>query len=390
MTHNPFTRSGALQALAQELDPAPPRIDLARRRYNDLGDWLKQHAGEAAYDVVAYTQGSAALGTTNQNPFTTEFDVDLVVSVRLRKDQITQDALNQVVNGWLGSYTAARQSAGGDLAPSRLHRGKRAWTLEYSDHFHMDVLPVVPDLGRELRADGGDPSWLTDKELTRWQPTNPKGFAGWFLELSRLERQVLAKEAKMDIEELPVFGGPKTQLQQAVRLFKRHRDHAFEVDPDNVAPPSVVISALASYAYEEHQPTGDLGSVLDVLAKGMPEFVAGQLEDLLIPNPTCPDENYADRYGGNTKKRAALGEWLDRLQQDTSLLYLTSEADDLTKAVDTAFGSGLGERVAKRLGEDAQSIRTKGALGSSAAGTLSTGGTSRRHKDHTFYGDKAE
>lgn len=290
MTNNPFTRSGALQALTEELDPAPHRIELARRRYNDLGKWLKLHAGESLYDVAAYTQGSAALGTTNQNPFTREFDVDLVIRVARPKDQITQEALNQIVNGWLGSYTASRQSAGGDLSPSELRRGKRAWTLEYSDDFHMDVLPVVPDLNHELTATGGDPSWLTDKELTRWQPTNPKGFAGWFLNLSRLERQVLAKEARVDIEELPVFGGPKTQLQQAVRLFKRHRDHAYQVDPEHVAPPSVVISALASYAYERHQPTGDLGSVLEVLAKSMPEFVGRQVDDLQIPNPTCTDE----------------------------------------------------------------------------------------------------
>lgn len=69
---------------------------------------------------------------------------------------------------------------------------------------------------------------------------------------------------------------------------------------------------------------------------------------------------------------------------------MTSAAAELTKAVDTAFGSGLGERVAKRLGEGAQDVRTKGSLSSSAAGTLSTGVASRQHKDHTFYGDETE
>jgi len=389
MTYDPFTRSGALHALAQELDPAPHRIELARRRYQDLGSWLEDHAAQSIVDVVGYPQGSAALGTTNQNPFTTEFDIDIVVSVGQPKDQITQEALNLMVNGWLGSYTASRKSLGGDLAPVHLQRGKRAWTLEYSDEFHMDVLPVVPDLHHELNATGGDPFWLTDKELTRWQPTNPKGFAGWFLNLTRPEREIFAKEARVDIEELPVFGGPKTQLQQAVRLFKRHRDYAFEDDPNKVAPPSVVITALASYAYDRYQPGGDLGAVLDALAKAMPEFVGGVFDELLVPNPTCPDENYADRYKENPAKKAALGEWLERLQQDSSGLFVATGASQLTKAVDSAFGPGLGERVAKRLGEGAQSLRSSGALGSSAAGTL-TADSRRGHKDHTFYGAKEE
>jgi hypothetical protein len=82
-------------------------------------------------------------------------------------------AAQPLVNGWLGSYVSVRQASGHRLAPTKLDKGKRAWTLHDADGFHMDILPVVPDLARELDASMGDPSWLTEKELTRWQPTNP-------------------------------------------------------------------------------------------------------------------------------------------------------------------------------------------------------------------------
>jgi hypothetical protein len=385
MTYDPFTRGGVLRALADELDPEPGRVELAKRRFGDLGAWLKLHAA-GLHDILVYPQGSGALGTTNQNPFTLEFDIDLVVRVEQRKGDVTQEGLNLFVNGLLGSYTAARIRDGGPLAPRRLHRGKRAWTLEYGDGFHMDLLPVVPDLLAELEATGGDPSWLTDKELRTWQATNPKGFSEWFLNLTRRQRQVFAREASVEVEDLPVFGGPQTDLQIAVRLLKRHRDFAFEEDPSGVAPPSVVVTVLASRAFEMYRPQGDSGDVLETLSKTMPEFIGGVSEQLVIPNPTCPEENYADRYKGRSDKAAALHEWLRRVQQDAVEVSLVSGPRSLVESVDRAFGGGLGARVAKRLGRDAQRARSAGSLRSGATGALGVSGMERRHKDHTFYG----
>ncbi len=179
--NNPFGRAAFLQGLAEELDPPYNKKLLAGERYQDLGAWLQEHAATTAgRDVEVYPQGSGNLGTTNRDPYTGEFDLDLVIRVAYLKSELTQRQLNQMVNGWLGSYVWVRQQAGHRLAPTRLEKGKRAWTLYYADGFHMDVLPVVPDLARELDVSMGDPSWLTDKALVRWQATNPRGFAAWF------------------------------------------------------------------------------------------------------------------------------------------------------------------------------------------------------------------
>ncbi|HEV8651800.1 MAG TPA: nucleotidyltransferase, partial [Actinomycetes bacterium] len=149
--NNLFDRSAFLWGLAEELDPPPYPWRLARERYQDLGAWLRQHAAvTAGRDVQVYPQGSANLGTTNRDPFTGQFDIDLVIRVAYGKLELTQKQLNQLVNGWLGSYVWARQQAGHRLAPTKLEKGKRAWTLHYADGFHLDVLPVVPDLAGEL------------------------------------------------------------------------------------------------------------------------------------------------------------------------------------------------------------------------------------------------
>jgi hypothetical protein len=150
---NPFGREAFLRGLAEELDPPHDRMQLARERYEDLGRWLWRHAAHpAGRDVQVYPQGSGNLGTTNRNPYTGEFDIDLVIRVHSGKWQITQKQLNQLVNGWLGSYVSVRRASGHRLAPTKLDKGKRAWTLHYADGFHMDILPVVPDLAGELDA----------------------------------------------------------------------------------------------------------------------------------------------------------------------------------------------------------------------------------------------
>jgi hypothetical protein len=387
--NNPFGRSAFLHGLAEELDPTAVQKQLARERYQDLGRWLREHAARTAgRDVQVYPQGSGNLGTTNRDPFTGAFDVDLVIRVEYGKWELTQKQLNQMVNGWLGSYVRVRQDTGHPLAPTKLEKGKRAWTLHYADGFHMDVLPVVPDLADELDAFMGDPSWLTDKTLVRWQPTNPRGFAEWFREISTTERQQrrveAAKRAKVQVDELP-DDQVKTSLQLTVQLLKRHRDHAFRDDPDRLAPPSAVITALSSQGYRTRTPSGgDLADVLDAVVADMPNHLHRNAGKLWIPNPTCPEENYADRYDGNPAKEKALRDWLERVQDDFRKVTVAREAARASEAIDEAFGPGLGSRIAKRIGNDTQRLRVLGALGSTGAGRLTA--EVSPHRPHRFYG----
>jgi hypothetical protein len=388
--NNPFDRSAFLWGMAEELDPPRHPWRLTRERYQDLGVWLRDHAAKTAgRDVQVYPQGSANLGTTNRDPFTGEFDIDLVIRVQYGKWELTQKQLNEMVNGWLGSYVWARQQAGHRLAPTKLEKGKRAWTLHYPDGFHLDVLPVVPDLAGELKASMGDPSWLTDKALVRWQPTNPRGFADWFRGISAAEhyqRKVeAARRAKVDVDELP-DDQVKTTLQVTVQLLKRHRDYLFRDDPDRLAPPSAVLTALASQAYQAQMPSGgNLADVVQAVVTDMPNHLHRNADRLWIPNPTCSAENYADRYHARPDKEHALRDWLRRAQDDFSKVTTVHDATRVSEAIDEAFGPGLGARIATRIGRATQRLRALGTLGSTETGRL-TVNTSGSHRPHQFYG----
>jgi hypothetical protein len=389
--NNPFDRSAFLWGLAEELDPTAAQKQLSRQRYEDLGRWLHEHAAKTANrDVQVYPQGSGNLGTTNRDPFTGEFDIDLVICVDYGKWELTQKQLNQLINGWLGSYVWARQQSDHRLAPTKLEKGKRAWTLHYDDGFHMDVLPVVPDLADELDASMGDASWLVDKALIRWQPTNPRGFAEWFRKISAAEhyqRKVeLARRAEVQVDELP-DDQVKTSLQLTVQLLKRHRDYMFHDDPDRLAPPSAVITALASQAYRTQTPSGgNFSDVVEAVAAEMPNHLQWtNARKLWIPNPTCPEENYADRYDGRSGKEEALRDWLRRAQGDFSKVTGVHDAARVSKAIDEAFGPGLGGRIAKQIGRETQRLRALGALGSTEAGRLAAN-VSGSHRPHRFYG----
>jgi hypothetical protein len=388
--NNPFDRSAYLWGLAEELDPPRHPWRLARERYEDLGAWLRQHAATTAgRDVEVYPQGSANLGTTNRDPFTGQFDIDLVIRVDYGKSELTQKQLNQLVNGWLGSYVWIRQQAGHRLAPTKLEKGKRAWTLHYGDGFHMDVLPVVPDLAGELDAFMGDPSWLTDKALFRWQPTNPRGFADWFREISVAEhyqrKLEAARRANVEVDELP-DDQVKTTLQGTVQLLKRHRDYMFRDDPDRLAPPSAVITALASKAYRTQTPSGgDLADVVQAVLTDMPNHLHRNAGRLWIPNPTCFAENYADRYQGRPDKEQALVDWLRQARDNFSKVTTVRDAARVSEAIDEAFGPGLGPRIATSIGRATQQLRALGALGSAETGRLAVN-SSGSHRPHRFYG----
>lgn len=386
-SYSPFTADAPLRALAHELDPSPERLQLGRERYGDLGDWLTKHAANSvSRDVEVYPQGSFNLGTTNQDPFTTEFDIDLVLRIAYLKEQISQTDLNGIVGGWLGRYVSVRQRERHPLAPIALSKGKRAWTLPYDDHFHMDALPVVPATLDAPDTADGDRSWLTDKELTRWQPTDPRGFASWFRELTAAERLVLAKRAEVQVDDLPDTG-PRSLLQIAIKILKRHRDFHFAGDPEKLAPPSALISALAARAYEGRRgPVGDdLAAVLDGIAGDMARFLDRRDGNLWVANPRCDEENYADRYAGDLRKERALRAWLGQVVDDLGTIS-SARGADVTKAIDAGFGDGLGQRVATQLGKRTTALREAGTLASTTSGLLAASGPMPAHRRHEFFG----
>jgi hypothetical protein len=130
----------------------------------------------------------------------------------------------------------------------------RCWRLHYADEvsFHLDSLPCVGEeqtviqalvahrvpieLARRAVA-------ITDKRhpeytviTNKWLSSNPRGFARWFEEHTRVYaeprlRELVEMKKFSSVEEVPPYQW-RTPIQRSIQLLKRHRDVMFSEEPE--------------------------------------------------------------------------------------------------------------------------------------------------------------
>ena len=345
--------SQLLESIAKALDISDSHYEQAVRRYESIGKWLERDESKVAgYSPEIYPQGSFALGTVTKPIFETdEYDLDLVNELNLKKNEITQEVLKNLVGYEVKSYAWANNMN----SPAK--EGRRCWTLSYADgaQFHMDILPAIPDIEsfKELLESQGYPlsTWadsaiaITDKTLPNyscidpdWPRSNPKGYAAWFRSRMEIEfnarRKLLAESMQARVEDVPEYQ-VKTPLQRAIQILKRHRDVMFAKDPDD-KPISIIPTTLAGHAYNNES---DLLDALQNLVKGMPRYIQSINGVTWIPNPVNPLENFADKWQEQPQREQNFYRWLRQVQQD------------LDKALELADIPGVAESLKPCLGE---------------------------------------
>jgi hypothetical protein len=248
--------------------------------------------------------------------------------------------------------------------PADEHR--RCWRLEYAEgaQFHMDVTPGVPNAAGAraiLEQWRHDLAWattaivITDKESPSymilsddWPRSNPRGYRMWFH--SRMaavfeeRKKTLEKGLRAGTEPIPDYR-VRTPLQSSIMILKRHRDVMFVQRADE-RPISIIITTLAAHAYNGERRIAD--ALFSILSR-MDQYILRQPDGTyLIPNPTDPSENFADKWAKHPERAAAFFEWLARARQEFSRAVALSNrqliADNLAKGV----GAGLTDRARKR------------------------------------------
>lgn len=354
----------------------PDRLyERAVERYQHVGAWLDHYWSASPDDGLVYPQGSFRLGTVVQpiNP-KDHYDIDLVCRRDVLRHVTTQADLKDDVGVGLRAYVAI----GPDGQPT-CKEGKRCWTLEYQrEPFHMDVLPAIPN--GEI---AGNAIWLTDKDLRRWQPSNPVDYATWFHgrmrdEFERL-RESIAK--RMEVEAVPDWR-VKTPLQRSVQALKRHRDMYFAKHPAN-RPASIIISTLAARAYSAG---GTLFEILVDVTETMPSLVEVRDGVYWVPNPVHPDENFADRWKSHPGRDRHFFDWIEQARVDFGGYGADRGVDSVLEKLAESFGEGPVIRAGEIIGKGLSRARDTGVLGVGATGLLGT--TARRAvPQHTFHGD---
>jgi hypothetical protein len=228
----------------------------------------------------------------------------------------------------------------------------------------MDVTPGVPNAAAAraiLEGLGHDPAWaataiaITDKESPTyamisddWLRSNPRGYRKWFH--SRMaavfeeRKKTLQKGVRAGTEPIPDYK-VRTPLQSSIMILKRHRDIMFVKRPDE-RPISIILTTLAAHAYNGERKIAD---ALFAILSRMDRYILRRSDGTcLIPNPTDPSENFADKWAKHPEHAAAFFEWLARARDDFSRAAALANrqliADNLAKGV----GSELADRAKKR------------------------------------------
>lgn len=380
IVHGPEAQLSQLLALLAENLDIP--LELDRRltaAYEDLGAFLKQDAEELfRASAEVYPQGSRRLGTlVRPVEEDADYDVDLVYRRDVARTSVTQQQLKESAGEQLKRYVQRKRKLDPANAPS-LREGGRCWTLEY-DGFHLDILPAIRD-DEDLVPDG---ILITDRDLHRWQHSNPRGYARWFRNRTDfdVERVKLAKSLGVTVEAVPK-NRVRTPLHRVVQLLKRHRDLVFAAD-DDVRPASILITTLAAHAYER-QP--DVESAMRGVLERIEHGIRREGGKWWVANPADPRENFADRW--NEDRAKAFSAWLVRVKDELGDLRRARGLDEVTTVLAKSFGKTASTNAMTKLGQQALEQRERGTLFVTSTSTLSDRGTVAV-PPHRFYGSRS-
>lgn len=352
-----------LEALADELEIPEHRYETAETSYTSLGGWLnRENSSIRAFGPEVYSQGSFALGTVIAPISDAEqYDIDAICEFKkLAKTAITQKELKRRLGVEVELYRKAQNMN----KPTEEHR--RCWRLEYADEaqFHMDITPGVPNTAAALailKRYAADPAWattaiaITDMESPNyaiisdeWLRSNPRGYRKWFhgrmAAVFEKRRTALQKGVRAGTEPIPDYK-VRTPLQSSIMILKRHRDIMFAKRADE-RPISIILTTLAAHSYNGEERIADgLFAILNGMDKHIQRTADG---GYLIPNPTDPAENFADKWVKHPERAAAFFEWLDRARNDFARAATLSNKQQIFESLAKGVGVGLADRAKKR------------------------------------------
>lgn len=354
-----------LEAVADELEISEARYRDAETSYKSLGDWLnRRESSLLQFSPAVYVQGSFRLGTVIK-PCTDEeeYDVDSVCELKLlNKSQLSQLQLKQRLGAEIEAYRRFKNMV------KPLREGRRCWILDYADgaQFHMDVVPALPNAtGQRLLLEShgitipytGTAIVITDNEhkhyrfiSDEWPRSNPKGYADWFKSRMAIiferRRRALAENLRASVEEIPDYR-IRTPLQSAIMILKRHRDIMF-ANRKEVRPISVILTTLAAHSYEGEEA---IAAALFAILRKMDTFIQEDVSgNALIPNPTDPLENFADKWEKHPERAQAFRDWLEQARRDFGQAAMLADRWRLMEALGDRIGQSLAKRAADRAG----------------------------------------
>ena len=377
---------GMLELACEKLDLTEAERDLARSRYEAVGEWLSDEGDTYLANSSIYTQGSIRLHTTVRPIGRNEFDVDLICFLPGASKLAPQQ-----VRDLVGNRLKANETYKGMLEPHN-----RAWRLAYANEFHMDITPAIAD---PMHPAGG--VLVPDRELRDWKESHPKGYASWFEEIAKREPGLLLEKMaiKADVEPMPDEIQFMGSLRRIVQIMKRHRDVWCSKLPDTKrddAPISIIITTLAAKAYENLgncRYDNALDLLLDVV-EAMPRFIEQRKVlpsglEYWVPNPMNPKENFADKWITYPERKGTFYNWHGQFLADIDNLAKQQGLDAIAKGLGVMLDESISKSVLAETTRRLNLNREYGRVAVVAGGLVSTAASKAASAvpKNTFYGN---
>lgn len=382
---------GLIEEACQHLEPSAYQRDLAKQRYEGVGDWLAGADDWLLASIAIRLQGSVAIGTTVKPMGKNEHDVDLVAHVADLDLAVSPALLKQRIGDRLRSN--------GNYAPLLVEM-PRCWRIDYAKEFHLDITPSIPN--PECRFGG---ELVPDKALKMWKASNPLGYRAKFERRAALPpriRSVFGKafdSARTDaqVEPYPEEKRLKGILRRIVQIAKRHRDVHFIDNDGRLAPQSIIITTLASRAYEycvtQFEYDHELDLIVDVLRKMLAMLQTSAVEGRTIWylwNQTTAGENFCEKWNKHPERALAFFEWHAKAVADVEQLAAAPGLDQVRRLLGKIFGSTPANKAMDSLTERVGAARATSRLSvTKPAGLIigtTAGATSVR--SNTFFGGR--
>jgi hypothetical protein len=300
----------------------------------------------------------------------------------IAKEDTSQAKLKDDAGKLLRRFISWKDRRGDTDGPSGIETRRRCWTLVYADQgFHLDVLPAIPDMKAPPAG-----ILLTDKQLFRWQYSDPIGYSKWFRRRSEELQGKLAAAAQarhLDVEEVPEWAVRST-LQRLVQVLKWHCMLYFADNPDD-RPPSILLTTLAAKAYRGDT---DLVTATRTALAGMDRHIEKRDGKWWVPNPAHELENFVDKWHEYPRRREAFLAWHHDISTtlNDAVILKGAGLQAVATRLEKSFGRNEIRVSARRYGERLARHRTGGTLRVQPSGLMTTASTGTIVRDHTFYG----
>nr|WP_166309181.1 nucleotidyltransferase [Bradyrhizobium sp. 2S1]MCK7664932.1 nucleotidyltransferase [Bradyrhizobium sp. 2S1] len=379
-----------IEEACQHLEPSPYQREVAQQRYEGVGDCLAKSQDPLLAEIAIRLQGSVAIGTTVKPIGAAEYDVDLVAHVP-DIDAVISPAM-------LKHRIGDRLRANGHYAPLLVEM-PRCWRLDYANEFHLDITPSIPNPGCAM---GGE--LVPDKALKSWKASNPMGYRAKFERRAKLQARIRSAFgrildstiAKDSVEPYPEEMKLKGLLRRTVQIAKRHRDLEFIDDTDGLAPLSIIVTTLASRAYEfcvgnfvyDHE----LDLIVDLLRR-MPNSIEtrvnGNRVEWYLWNQTTVGENFCEKWNKHPERATAFFEWHAKLVADVEKLAAARGLDDVRRLLGDVVGRAPANAALDALTARVSTARTGNRLSvTKPAGLIvGTAAGATPVRGNTFFGD---